>query len=552
MHRLATLNDPVPQLTDETRAVLGSIPAWWAGRAQRAGLPSPWRDWRRALPAAPVELIRGTDALARASAYDLGCAYTTSLLSTDRLQHGCHYTPQVLAQALWKELRNVPSGRTEDPAAGAGALLLPAMRRRVRGLRSQSPQKALTTIANEFVGSDLDPCAVWLGNAILAAELLPIWAALPQAEREPLRPILHVRDGLEVRAGSLNAVTVLNPPYGRVRLDDAARQRWQHALYGHANLYALFLAAAIERTAPGGLVGAVIPTSFLGGAYYQRLRALLAERAPLERLLVVGERSGVFANGVQQETCLAVFRRASTHGRVICARQTVNGTVHRESLGRPRLPLNGYGHRPWLLPRSPEDRLLVRRAGRLTATLASYHWRVNTGPLVWNRHKPQISHERSAAAVPILWAADVSPERVAPAPARDAQRWIVLQARDDFMRLAEPAVLVQRTTTPEQPRRLIAGYLDAHTLERWGGVVVAENHVNVLRCTRSQGSLTPRVLVALLNSNTLDRLYRCLTGSVAVSAYELQALPFPPKATLHAWDRLADEQLAAVIERFYG
>jgi hypothetical protein len=33
------------EVTDEIRAVLSSVPAWWAARAQRAGLPPAWRDW---------------------------------------------------------------------------------------------------------------------------------------------------------------------------------------------------------------------------------------------------------------------------------------------------------------------------------------------------------------------------------------------------------------------------------------------------------------------------------------------------------------------------
>ncbi len=37
--------------------------------------------------------------------------------------------------------------------------------------------------------------------------------------------------------------------------------------------------------------------------------------------------------------------------------------------------------------------------------------------------------------------------------------------------------------------------------------------------------------MALLASDALDRLYRCLTGSVVVSAYELAAMPLPVTGT---------------------
>jgi adenine-specific DNA-methyltransferase len=41
-------------------------------------------------------------------------------------------------------------------------------------------------------------------------------------------------------------------------------------------------------------------------------------------------------------------------------------------------------------------------------------------------------------------------------------------------------VLVQRTTAPEQVRRLVVGVLAAATITSWDGRVVVENHLNVL------------------------------------------------------------------------
>ena len=79
------------------------------------------------------------------------------------------------------------------------------------------------------------------------------------------------------------------------------------------------------------------------------------------------------------------------------------------------------------------------------------------------------------------------------------------------------------------------------------GAVVVENHVNVLRCECDDGPLSPEVLTAMLNSSALDRLYRCMTGTVAVSAYELEALPLPAADVLRSWRRLDSGELASVI-----
>ncbi|MGH9033552.1 MAG: SAM-dependent methyltransferase, partial [Acidimicrobiia bacterium] len=124
---------------------------------------------------------------------------------------------------------------------------------------------------------------------------------------------------------------------------------------------------------------------------------------------------------------------------------------------------------------------------------------------------------------------------------------------DGFMRLTEPAVLVQRTTAPEQPRRLVAAALTAGALrDDWGGAVVVENHVNVLRCATPDSPLTAELLTALLNTQTFDRLYRCMTGTVAVSAYELEALPLPAAEVLATWATLPEHELAAAVAAAFG
>jgi adenine-specific DNA-methyltransferase len=112
-------------------------------------------------------------------------------------------------------------------------------------------------------------------------------------------------------------------------------------------------------------------------------------------------------------------------------------------------------------------------------------------------------------------------------------------------------VLVARTTAPEQPRRILAAELDTRCLEQWGGRVVVENHVNVLTCIDPESPLSAWLLMALLRSVAFDRLYRCLTGSVAVSAYEMSAMSLPDRSTLLGWAQLGEDTVAREVESYY-
>lgn len=534
-----------PQIAE----VLGRIPTWWERRAAEVGLAPEWRDWNRALGRPPVAL-EPTPRLLDESPYEIGEAYITALEPVVRLRHGRHYTPAPLAAELWAEVLEVaePSGPVVDPAAGAGALLIPPLRDFVKA--SRDPEDSLRKVSARFSGTDVDPIAIWLGNALLGAELLPLWQRLPPERRKPLPRLLRVGDGLG-DPGDRPGAILMNPPYGRVRLSPSARARWHETLFGHANRYALFIQAAVERVSPEGVVGAIVPTSFLGGAYFQKLRAYLAREAPLLRLAFVQSRAGVFVGDVLQETCLAVFHKGARWRSTRCSRVTLSGPGRRVEL--PDVSVGGSRpDLPWFVPREPRDGALISNAARLEARLSDYGWKASTGPLVWNRHKPQIRAARSEGAVPVLWAADLDGGKVRRASGRDKQRWISLRPEDEFMRLTEPVILAQRTTAPEQPRRLVVAILDADTLSEWGGVVVVENHVNVLRCSSTHSPLTPALLHRILDTTTLDRLYRCLTGSVAVSAYELDALPMPSPSVLRSWPCLSPSELERAVAAHYG
>ncbi len=98
----------------------------------------------------------------------------------------------------------------------------------------------------------------------------------------------------------------------------------------------------------------------------------------------------------------------------------------------------------------------------------------------------------------------------------------------------EPCVLLQRTTAKEQHRRLIAAPLPESFNVQHGGVVV-ENHLNMLKPLASRPRVPLAVLATVLNSYAADRAFRCMSGSVAVSAFEIEALPLPAPEKL---DRL--------------
>ncbi|HSV64665.1 MAG TPA: Eco57I restriction-modification methylase domain-containing protein [Mycobacteriales bacterium] len=548
--------DPTGEPGAAAAAVLAAVPGWWHARARAVGLTGRWLEVTQALDAVPPPGVLaggpGTRPVVGASGHELGAAYLTALTPQVRARHGRHYTPPLLAEHLWHMVRRslgwaCPArplpGLVRDPACGAGALLLPALREQLAAHAGADPEAVLAGLPRLVEGVDADPAAVWLANIVLAAEALPLLAATPARRRRPLPALARAGDGLAPAQAAVRVV-VMNPPYGRVRLSAEDRDRFAPVLFGHANLYSLFLAAALDCLDDQGVVAALVPTSFTSGRYFANLRAVLAAEAPLREVSFVGDRDGVFA-GVLQETCLATFsRRRSPRTAVTCVNRQLSDVA---TVERPA------GDRPWLLPRRREDAPVAAAAAAMPLTLATAGWKVSTGPLVWNRRRADLSGRPGGGRVPVLWAADMDGGRLHRDPARDALRYLRLRDPADrtVMTLGEPAVLVQRTTAPEQARRLVAIELTPEGLAEWGGAVVVENHVNVLRPTRPDPLLSRATLARVLATGTMDRLMRCVSGSVAVSAYELGSLPFPAPSVLRCWGHLHGPALDAAVATAY-
>ena len=489
------------------------------------------------LPELPAPALMLADNMGAAAArldlieagYQIGLTYTAMLPADFRAKHGVFYTPPVLTERLlnqataagvdWKHCRAL------DPACGGGAFLAPVAKRMLVALGECEPAFAIQNITARLAGFELDAFAAWLSQVTLDAVIL---SAYPSAKRL-LPVVVRVCDSLaEDVAQPAFDLVIGNPPYGRVKLPARQRMRYKRSLYGHANLYGLFTDLALRHVRSGGVIAYVTPTSFLAGEYFKSLRALLAEHGPPATLDLVSARKGVF-DGVLQETLLATYRRTqpAKPAPVTVIHVRSAHALSLEETGALRLPVDVA--QPWLVARSVAQASLVERLARFPARLSDWGYAVSTGPLVWNRHKDQLRTREGENTYPLIWAESVTANGRFEyrAEKRNHKPFFAPRPkRDDWLITRKPCVLLQRTTAKEQHRRLIAAALPKAFLRKHGAVVV-ENHLNMLRPIVDVPAVPPATLAAFLNSSAADTVFRCVSGSVAVSAYELESMPLP-------------------------
>ena len=490
--------------------------------------------------------------------YGIGTIYTGMMPERRRATLGAYYTPPALAERLLDMATEAGTDwRTSqvlDPACGGGAFLAPVAQRMLESLGACDAETALESLERRLHGFELDPFAAWMSQVFLDATLIRVGVSAGRT----LQQVVRVGDALETEPkGERFDLVVGNPPYGRIKLRADLRRKFDRSLFGHANLYGLFTDLGLRLAKLDGVVAYVTPTSFLAGAYFKSLRGLLGREAPPVSIDFITTRKGVFT-GVLQETALTVYQRGAgpCSGEVRFTSVRSDGSVETTNAGTFQLPENA--EQPWLIPRSPDQGTLVRRVGDLPHRLADYGYEVKTGPLVWNRHKNDLRAGPAKGHHPLIWAEAVRPNGAFEfraekkhhepyfRPNRD-QQWLVTKA---------PCILLQRTTAKEQHRRLIAAELPAEFMAGHDGVVV-ENHLNIIRPRNGAPMVSMAVLTALLNSDVVDQVFRCINGSVAVSAYELEALPLPPPQATTRLGQLVKEQairedVEHEVERLYG
>lgn len=518
--------------------------AYWSLLCQAAGSNLPIR----LTPVRTVEVsnelfVQYAEACARLRApeafFQIGELYTALLPPEHRTKHGIYYTPPALVGRLldlveeqgidWKR------ARVFDPACGGAAFAAYVAQRILQATEALPPAERLRDLSERLVGFDSDPFAAWLSAVLLDVICLPLIRETDQR----LDSVIRTADTLRVHPSELGLFDLVigNPPYGKITLPSEQRLRFSRSLFGHANLYGVFTDLAVSITRPGGLIAFVTPTSFLAGEYFKMLRETLVVEAPPRSVSFVSDREGVF-NGVLQETMLTVarrrrFQKASSSAEVESLQPRTDGSIAIERLGKVVLSVDRG--MPWLLPRTTTQVPLVRKLSEMRARLCTYGYRVATGQLVWNRHKSQFRHECGPKCHPVLWAECIQAGGSFEfcARKRDHRPFICVSKEQGFLLNYNPCVLVQRTTSKEQPRRLAAAEIPEAFATSYPGYVV-ENHVNMLLPLGEKPLVSLATLSSLINSEAVDQAFRCISGSVAVSAYELENLPLPDPRLLLA------------------
>lgn len=455
-----------------------------------------------------------------------------------QVKHAMYFTPPLLADRLIDNLINQGASLREhvwkDPACGGGAFLTPVAVRMVKDLQRAgvTHKEIVETIAKNLMGRDIDHILTTISkNFVYMAMYEPICAA----DYIPALDICRA-DSLLSRNVTSNNVSVIicNPPYRKMarREVDPYRKNFDDVIEGQPNLYALFMRKCLSMAGSTALIGLVTPTSYLSGQNFSMLRTRITDSSEVRQLDLIRLREGVFL-GVEQETVLSIFKKKANAAKSSSpAAVFVFEDEKFNHIGTFTPSKDGTA---WSIPRSLGDALILEKASRSEYRLSDYGYTARTGAYVYYRDQRSTFDKRpealdNNAIFPLIWSSDITTNgelihgRANKQEKRDT--YIDMEDKNHASVIRMPCVALQRITSPDQSRRLIGAAVPQKMIEQYGGIV-GENHVLLLEQMVENPPVTPKQLAAILGSEIVDRIFRCMSGVVNVSIFELNQLSLP-------------------------
>jgi len=329
-------------------------------------------------------------------------------------------------------------------------------------------------------------------------------------------------------------VVIMNPPYLKLPKDAPQARAFAELIHGQPNLYALFMAAAVELLKPGGELIAISPRSFCNGLYFREFRRWFLARMALRQMHIFESRRTTFKDSdVLQESVITVATRQS-QPRLTIGVSSSNGRnlTHPYSRSYPTDSVvdNSSGDAVIRIPSSDLDLPVIRAVEAWSATFAERGLRISTGPVVSFRATPFLLPTADHPdAIPLFSIHNVRPFATV-WPLTKGKKPIAFRWCDGSARLVLPArnyVLLRRFSAKEEHRRLTASAYIPSMHERARPIAI-ENHLNyVTHQSRELTAFEAHGLTALFNSAFLDRYFRTFSGNTQVNATEIRSLPFP-------------------------
>ena len=429
---------------------------------------------------------------------------------------GEFYTPLSIAEHLIELSGLQPNElldgyRVIDPACGGGIILTAIVDEVISYAKKEkiSPKSVVQNVSHNLFGFDIQPFAIFTTRSLLIYRCLPLLNEYDKSNLPLLFPNIKLQDALithdqywSEREGPSQYLPddkgfhyiIGNPPFmsakGKKLYDYL--QHYEDVLYGHPNLYQLFLWWAVRAAVKGGIVSFLLPQTMLAGTYSKKLRERLDYQTNIISITRIIDRTGVVGDADQQmmAVCLQASKNPSTSEEAVNVRITRNGdgisSAKPHSIKHSRIVQRVEELSFWVVSDNILDYTICERLEAKCVPLVKMDeiFTSGNGGYVWNQNKELLLETHKDNSLPLISAASIELygfnfPYVGPHASHKRPFSLVNQKVENVIH-SQPALLIQRTTPRKVGRRLVIGMPSDEFYAKYPRYFL-ENHVNYIR-----------------------------------------------------------------------
>lgn len=459
---------------------------------------------------------------------------------------GEFYTPLVIAEHLiemsgFEPISLLMGSRLIDPACGGGIILTVIVKRIISyaKVHSWSSLDVLQILYQNIFGFDIQPFAITITKSLLIYSCSSLLPEFQNVSLEKVFPYIQLQDALSTQKywEKENGFHYIlgNPPFMSVKKSSIEYiHQYEPILYGHPNLYQLFIWWSICSAVKNGIICFIVPQSMLAGHYYSNLRKQINLHANIMSITRMTDRTGIFGDADQQAMifCLQVTNDISTRKNVhIRTVKNANDLLDATSISIPHDKIIKQIETTsiWIVSNKIIDYNICEKVERQCNQLKDYHrFTIGNGGYVWNENKDDLLPIREDNSLPLISAISIRPFTctVPYIGLHNASTRVFARLRQHVVSLvhSQPALLIQRVTPRKVGRRLVAG-IPSQAFYATYPRYFLENHVNYVKLSQGDQHELLYGLMGWLNSDIIQFLFQLRNGTAQVSVFELGVLP---------------------------
>lgn len=361
---------------------------------------------------------------------------------------------------------------------------------------------------------------------------------------------------------------IINPPYKKIATTSEHRHVLRKSGIEAVNLYAGFVALALQQLDHLGELVAIIPRSFCNGPYYLPFRNVLFTETAIKHIHIFDSRTHAFAeDSVLQENIIIHVIKGAIQSDVTITSSPMSDfsfddetqTVTASDMTIRKVPFESLvnkndSDRFIHIAANNRDQFIIDRLSIFTTNLEQLGINVSTGPVVDFRLKSDLRQDIELGAVPLIYPIHLNNGVQWPKVSKKPNAIYVSEKSEPWLwKNKDHFVIVRRFSSKEEKRRIVATVYDGSLP---GDLIGFENKLNVFHIHKSgMSEQLAYGLAAFLNCTLLDKYYRLFGGHTQVNATDLRNMHYPSYESLCriglqlADDNLSQEKIDDVINK---